>query len=191
MHARLSRFAVLGLLAAMPQGARVHAEEAGASPVEDIYVLRSLRETRVAPGGFCAKLEAPTSEDNYSFYTPAVSTENGLVTNTKAKAVGKIHGCFGKSAEAGVFKFFGEFEANGVAGKANGDCRSGKPDFPEAGLKTFACFFELSELSAPYIGGQLTTNSVNSKNITGEVSDPAGYTQVSFATIRLWKKRGG
>lgn len=191
MHKRLGSLGVLGLLAILPQAAPVHADEAASSPVEEIYVLRSLRETRVKPTDFCSKLEAPTSEDNYTFYTPEVSSENGLITNLKAKAVGNIHGCFGKSAEAGVFKFYGVFETNGIAGKANGDCRSGKPDFPEAGVKTFACFFELSDLPTLYVGGQLSTNSVNSKNITGEASDPPGYMQVSVATIRLWKKRGG
>lgn len=191
MHKKLSQLAAAGLAAFVSQGAAVHAEQAEVSPVEEIYVLRSLRETRVPPTPFCSKLEAPTSEDNYSFHTPAVDAGSGLITNLKAKAVGKIHGCFGKSAEAGVFKFYGEFETNGITGKANGDCRSGKPDFPEAGLRTFACFFELTELPAPYVGGQLSTNSVNSKNISGEASDPPGYTQVSIATIRLWKKRGG
>lgn len=191
MRKGLSLSGVLGVLALLPQVGTAHAQGAGASPNEEIYVLRSLRETRVAPTDFCSKLEAPTSEDNYTFYAPAVNSETGLITNLKAKAVGNIHGCFGKSAEAGVFKFYGVFETNGITGKANGDCRSGKPDFPEAGIKTFACFFELSDLPAPYVGGQLSTNSVNSKNITGEASDPPGYMQVSIATIRLWKKRGG
>lgn len=163
--------------------------KAGDSPVEEIYVLRSLRDTRVAPGDFCSKLEAPTSEDNYSFYAPAISSENGRISDAKAKSVGGIHGCFGKTSDAAVFKFYGEFDTNGIKGKAMGDCRAGKPDFPEAGLKLFACYFELSDLPAPYVGGQLSTNSVNSKNITGEASEPPGYTQVSIATIRLWKKR--
>jgi hypothetical protein len=191
MHKRSSRFAVLGLLAFVPQGPPVHAEEAAGSAVEEIYVLRSVRETRVAATDFCSKLETPTSEDNYTFYSAAVNSETGLVTNPKAKAAGKIHGCFGKSAAPGVIKFFGEFEANGVTGKATGDCQTGRPDHPEAGLKLFACLFDLSDLSAPYIGGMLTTNSLNSKSITGEASDPAGYTQVSIATVRFWKKRGG
>lgn len=191
MRRRSSRAATFGLLVFVFPGGLAHAADSGISTVEEIYVLRSLRQTRVAATEFCAVLEAPTSEDNYSFFAPSVNSESGQITNAKAKAVGKIHGCFGKSAEAGVFMFYGEFEVSGVTGKANGVCRSGKPDFPEAGLKTFACFFELTGLSAPYIGGQLTTNSVNSKNITGETSDPQGYTQVSIATIRLWKKPAG
>lgn len=172
-----------------PVGVSAVEPGAGASPVEEIYVLRSLRETRVAATGFCAKLETPTSEDTYSFHTPDVNAENGLITNLKAKTVGNIHGCFGKSESPGVIKFFGEFETNGITGKATGDCQTGRPDFPEPGLRLFACLFDLSYLPAPYIGGMLTTNSLNSKNITGEASDPSGYMQVSLATIRLWKKR--
>ena len=182
-----SIFAVLTAQAVLAYAGPVHAEEVSA--VEEIYVLRSLRETRVTPTDFCSPLDAPTSEDYYSFHTAGVSIETGRIGVAKAHAVGHIRGCFGKTADAGVFKFYGEFETNGVKGKALGSCWSGRPDFPEEGLRLFSCYFALSDLPAPYVGGQLTTNSVNSKNITGEVSEPLGYTQVSVATVRLWKKR--
>ena len=42
-----------------------------------------------------------------------------------------------------------------------------------------------------YIGGVLTTNTLNSKKLVGQESDPPGYVQPSIATVRLWKKRGG
>jgi hypothetical protein len=51
------------------------------------------------------------------------------------------------------------------------------------------CFMELSGLPAPYVGGQLTTNTVGSRNALGDRTDPPGYTQPSIATIRLWKRR--
>ena len=182
-------YAILTAQAVLAYAGPVHAEQLEVSAVEEIYVLRSLRETRVTPTDFCSPLDAPTSEDYYSFHTAGVSIETGRISNAKAQAVGHIRGCFGKTADAGVFKFYGEFETNGVKGKALGSCWSGRPDFPEEGLRLFSCYFALSDLPAPYVGGQLTTNSVNSKNITGEVSEPLGYTQVSVATVRLWKKR--
>lgn len=159
------------------------------SVVEEIYVLRSLRETRVPPTEFCNSLASPTSEDHYTFHTLAVDGQTGRAGPFSKAAVGHIRGCFGKSADTAAFPFFGEFEINGLKGKARGDCRSGPADFPEQGLRLFACYFALSDLPAPYVGGQLTTNSLNSRNITGQVSDPVGYIQVSVATVRLWKSR--
>lgn len=171
------------------------ASAAQPSPVEDIFILRSVRETRATPTDFCAKdrtrLDAPTFEDNYTFRSVAVRDRDGFITNASVESVGGIHGCFGRTANAAAFDFYGEFAINGIAGKAFGECRSGKPDFPEAGLKLFSCFFELFDLPPAYAGGQLTTNSVNSANITGEVSEPKGYTQASIATVRLWRRRGG
>lgn len=179
------------MVALAPAAGSARADEAAASAsaIEEIYVLRSVRDTRKAPGEFCSKLDAPTSEDTYSFFTPEVDSGNGRVTSAKVKSAGNIHGCFGKSADPGVMKFYGEFEAAGVPGKAIGECRSGKPDYPEMGFRLFSCLFDLSELPPPYTGGMLTTNSVNSRAITGDVSEPDGYTQVSIATVRLWKKR--
>lgn len=165
------------------------AEASAASSVEEIYVLRSLRETRDGATAFCSPLDAPTSEDHYAFYVPAVSSGDGRITDTKAKRAGHIHGCFGKTNDAEVFSFYGTFEINSLQGTARGDCRTGSRDFPEPGLSTFACRFSLTGLPEPYAGGQLTTNSLGSKNATGEASDPPGYTQVSIATVRLWKKR--
>ena len=118
-------------------------------------------------------------------------SDDGLVTNTSTSPAGVIHACFGRTADAGLFHLYGEFDVNGIKGKAYGDCRSGKSDFPEKGLRLFSCYFDLYDLPEGYVGGTLTTNSLNSTKITGEASDPSGYTQVSIATVRLWKKRGG
>jgi hypothetical protein len=70
-----------------------------------------------------------------------------------------------------------------------GDCRLKKPDFPERGLTGGLCFLDLSGLPPRYVGGLLTTNSMNSLKTVGAESDPPGYAQPSIATIRLWKKK--
>ena len=64
-------------------------------------------------------------------------------------------------------------------------------DFPESGLFPVRCHLILSGLPAPYVGGLLTTNTMTTKAAFGGDSDPAGYTQASIATIRLWKARTG
>lgn len=165
-----------------------------ASPVEEIYVLRSVREERtMPPTDFCARarsrLELPAWEDNYSFRTIEVDAGDGHVANAAVKQVGTIHACFGRTADANLMQLYGEFRINDVTGKAFGPCHMTKSDFPEKNVRLFGCIFDLTDLPAGYVGGQLTTNSVTTPKITGLVSDPPGYTQVSIATIRLWKAR--
>lgn len=70
-----------------------------------------------------------------------------------------------------------------------GQCRTTKRDFPETGITLFACQLDLTGLPPEYVGGQLTTNTLQSRTTLGSDTDPPGYTQPSIATIRLWKKR--
>lgn len=172
-----------------------HADEAApsASDVEEIYVLRSVRETRAEPGPRCAPgasgLATPGWEDHYTFRSINVRSEDGRVIDTDVKPAGTIDACFGRTADPALFDFYGEFAVNGIAGKAHGKCHTLKNGFPEAGINLFGCMFALSEMPPPYTGGQLTTNSVSSKQLFGTQSDPPGYVSVSIATIRLWKPR--
>lgn len=171
------------------------ASAAAATTVEEIYVLRSVREKRQRPPTeACArehsKLSDPAWEDFYTFRAVATREADGRVLEAAAKEVGSIRACFGTSAEPGVLEFYGEAMINGIAAKASGKCRAAKTNFPEAGVNLFACLFELFDLPAPYVGGQLTTNSLSSSQLFGMQSEPLGYTQVSIATIRLWRQRG-
>lgn len=163
------------------------------SEVEEIYVLRSVRESRSDPTDACAsarsKLAAPAWEDQYTFRAVTTRPADGRVLEAAEKPAGNIRACFGKTADPAVFDLYGDLEVHGIAGKATGTCRTTKSDFPEKGVRLFACAFELFELTNGYSGGQLTTNSLTSQKLFGVESDPPGYTQVSIATIRLWKKR--
>ncbi len=85
--------------------------------------------------------------------------------------------------------FFAEGELGEVSFVGRGECITAKQNFPEPGLNVIRCFLELSNLPAAYVGGQLTTNTINSRAVVGGVSDPPGYAQPSIATIRLWRKR--
>jgi hypothetical protein len=186
--------AVIGIAVLITSGALAMAASAAASDVEEIYVLRSVRETRAQPPtDACAtaqsKLADPAWEDHYTFRSIAVHNDDGRVLDTDVKPVGTILGCFGRTADAAILDFYGEAMINGIAAKASGKCHLTKTDFPEKGIRLFACMFELNDLPLEYAGGQLTTNSLTSPQLFGTQSDPAGYTQVSIATIRLWKKR--
>ena len=51
--------------------------------------------------------------------------------------------------------------------KGIGECLRVKSDFPERGLTLFRCFLDLSDPLGYYLGGQLTTNSMNSLRLLG------------------------
>jgi hypothetical protein len=136
-----------------------------------------------------SRLADPAWEDQYTFRSIATRPEDGRILDVDVKPAGTIHACFGRMADANVLQLYGEFAVHGITGKAFGPCHMTKSDFPEKGIRLFGCIFELYELPVPYVGGQLTTNSVTSPKLFGIQSEPPGYTQVSIATIRLWKKR--
>ena len=164
------------------------------STVEEIYVLRSVREQRtMPPSDYCAsgrtKLGDPAWEDQYSFRSIETRPEDGRIINDQVKPAGTIHACFGRTPDTTIMQLYGEFAVHGITGKAFGPCHMTKSDFPEKGIRLFGCMFELYDLPSQYVGGQLTTNSVTSPKLFGIESEPPGYTQVSIATIRLWKKR--
>jgi hypothetical protein len=165
------------------------------STVEDIYIARSWRESRIAPTEFCG--EAKTGfkrvgvgvEDQYTFRSTTTRSSDGPITDTNVETIGRLHACFGPTAEPGVFYFYSEGVLGSVAFIGRGECRTAKQDYPEAGISVLRCFLELGGLPENYVGGQLTTNTVGSRNVIGDKSDPPGYTQPSIATIRLWKRR--
>jgi hypothetical protein len=167
-------------------------QPAVANEVEEIYIARSVRESRVPPTEFCTKARTGVgdaiSEDQFTFRSVATRTSDGRVLDANVKTIGSIHSCNGRTADPAVLDFYGEIDFQGTAFKGLGDCRAAKRDFPEKGLIVYRCFLDLSGLPGGYVGGQLTTNTMYSRKILGMESDPGGYTQSSIATVRLWKK---
>jgi hypothetical protein len=168
-------------------------QPAVATEVEEIYIARSVRESRIPPTEFCAKARTgvgdATSEDQFTFRSVATRASDGRVVDANLKTIGSIHVCNGRTANPAVLDFYGEIDLQGTAFKGLGECRFTKTDFPEKGVTFYRCFLDLSGLPGEYVGGQLTTNTAFSRKILGMESDPGGYTQSSIATIRLWKKR--
>jgi len=162
--------------------------------VEDIYIARSVRESRTWPTDFCA--EARTgfftgggAEDQFTLRSTATRGSDGLMTDASVKPIGSLHGCFGPTGEPTVWNFFVEGALGTTTFKGRGRCVNGKQGYPEPGTNTSRCFLELSDLSNGYVGGLFTSNAVNSSSNLGEVSAPPGYTQAGIATVRLWKRR--
>jgi hypothetical protein len=172
------------------QRAEMHA---ATRQVEEIYIARSVRESRIAPTGFCAQARTGFGdvafEDQYTFRSTATRADDGLMLDSNIKTIGSIHACFGRTAHSELLNFYGELLLGRTAFSGIGECRRAKSDFPERGLTVLTCFLDLSGLPEPYVGGLLTTNTMNSLRNLGRETDPGGYTQTSIATIRLWRKR--
>lgn len=163
------------------------------SGVEEIYVVRSWRESRDTPTDFCAQSHANfdklTSEDHYIFRSVSIQTSNGRMIDNDVQTVGRLRACFGSTADPKLLNFYAEGSLGDVTFNGHGECLANKSDYPEPGITSTRCFLHLSGLPPQYVGGELTTNSIRSRNPLGGVSDPPGYTQPSIATIRLWRKR--
>ena len=163
------------------------------SAIEDIYVARSLRLSRITPTAYCAPERAgfagSTAEDRYTFHSTATRGSDGLMTDANVATIGRLHACFGSTADPLTTNFYAEGALGDVSFTGRGECRTAKQDYPEPGITVYRCFLELRDLPREYQGGQLTTNTVVSRQGIGEASDPPGYLQPSIATVRLWKKR--
>lgn len=183
-----------GLSLAVSMDALAQSQGAPSSGVEDIYIVRSVRDSRsFLPSDFCAEARIGFSngggaEDKFTFRSTATRDADGLMTSASVKPVGNLHGCFGPTADPMVWKFYAEGAVGAVSFKGRGECVQ-KRNVPQEGLTPTRCFLDLYELSKPYAGGLATSNAINSYNELGDVSLPPGYTQAGIFTLRLWKRR--
>jgi hypothetical protein len=161
--------------------------------VEEIYIARSFRESRDKPSDFCSQSRTGfgdvTSEDHYTFRSISIRASDGKMTNSDVRTIGRLSACFGSTNNPTLNNFYAEGSLGAVTFTGKGECLANQADYPEAGITSTRCFLHLSGLPPGFVGGELTTNSIRSRNVLGGVSDPPGYTQPSIATIRLWKRR--
>jgi hypothetical protein len=162
--------------------------------VEEIYVARSLRASRVDPTPYCSQQRVgfvgTTLEDRYTFHSVTLRGSDGLITNAAAdNPIGDLHACLAPTADWLMVHLYGEGEIGDVSFTVAGECRAADPDHPEAGIRFYTCSFRVRDLPEPYVGGHLTASTILSRAQLGAVSDPPGYIQPSIATIRLWKRR--
>lgn len=166
-----------------------------AGGLEEIYILRSLREERTPKSAWCTSERAGFApfktefllDDRFTFWSVQVRPEDGRVANAKAGKAGDLRTCFGLTSDPKVVNFYAEGHLGELPVAGNGDCLFVRPDFPEKGIATLRCYLNLRGLPSAYVGGLLTTSSLTSGNVIGGETDPAGYTQTSIATIRLWR----
>jgi hypothetical protein len=160
--------------------------------VEDIYILRSLREERSAPGTFCDATKIGFTakvQDRYSFKAVVTRASDGKVIDARMHDAGTLQGCFDGIPGVADANFYAEGVMAGISAIGKGKCTAVAADFPEPGITSLRCFLVLSNLPRPYVAGVLTTNSVASRKPIGDQSEPPGYVQPAIVTIRLWRNR--
>lgn len=182
----------------------LHAPEIGWLPrsaptpdaaLESIYVLRSIREERAPVADECASSKTgfepfPTDAERFfSFWSVSAGSEDGKVVDAKRARVAELRGCFGPTQDRARQNFYGEIQLGTIAFRGSGECVALMIDFPEKGLFPVRCHLVLKDLPAPFVGGLLTTNTITSGARFGGDTEPAGYTQASIATIRLWRQK--
>jgi len=175
----------------------LHAPTIGWAPrksaLEDIYVLRSIREPLAPTIDWCSSAKtgfepfATDAERFFSFWSVASSPEDGRAIDAKDARVAELRACFGPTDERTRQNFYAEIQLGALSLRGSGECLALLIDFPETGLFPVRCHLVLSGLRAPFAGGLLTTNTLTSNAAFGGDTDPPGYTQASIATIRLWK----
>ena len=172
--------------------AQKNASSSTGAEVEQIFIAHAVRRSRVAPTNYCNEgrigVGKALFEDNFDLRSIKISESDGKVVS-EGSVIGQMHVCFGATTDAAVITFHSEGILAKVPFIGKGECLTVKRNFPETGLTTMRCFLDLQGLPDVYIGGQLTSNTVLSRNVIGDVSDPPGYFQPSIITVRLWKRR--
>ncbi len=183
------------LIAAIAIASAVLSPSASASGLEDIYVLRSIREPQAPVPDWCARSRTgfepmPTDAERlFSFWSVRTRPEDGRVVDAKEARVAELRGCFGPTDDRTRQNFYAEVQLGALSFRGNGECVAVMIDFPEPGLFPVRCQLVLSGLPAPFVGGLLTTSTMTTQAPFGGDTQPAGYTQASLATIRLWRVR--
>jgi hypothetical protein len=166
--------------------------QAGDDNIEEIYVARSLRVSRVVPSDYCAPAKtgfAPALEDRLVIKSITTRAEDGRVTATNDKDIGDMHVCIGQAMDPAVLGTYSEGHIAGIPYVGIGDCRLVRGNQPEEGLLTHRCWLSLSGLPEPYVGGFLVSSSLYSRMPFGAESSPPGYSQATLMLVRLWKRR--
>jgi hypothetical protein len=183
------------LIAAMTLSAFAAPAVADEAALEEIYVLRSIREPQPAVAGRCDRSKTgfepypSDAECVFSFWSVSSRHADGRIVDARSERVAELRGCFGPTADRARQNFYAEIRLGAASFLGTGQCVALMIDFPEPGLFPVRCHLVLTGLPAPFVGGLLTTNTMTSKAALGGATDPAGYIQASIATIRLWKAR--
>jgi hypothetical protein len=203
-NARITTFGARAALATLTVAGSIGCTTPAGTPaspaagsLEEVYVWHSIREPHTSEIAWCSVERtgfAPypsEAEPNrmFSFWSIEVRSPDGRVVNAKAAKAADGRACFGPTSDPSTIHFYAEGSIGAVTYTGAGDCRVLRADVPEKGIVLLRCTLHLRNLPPPYAGGVLVSNTLSSKAALGADTDPPGYAQSSFATVRLWKAR--
>ena len=166
---------------------------ASAADMEEIYVLRSIREPQAAMAGWCDRartvFEAMPTDAEHSFSFWSVEARDGKLVGAKVARVAELRACFGPTNDRTRQNLHAEIRLGTLPLHGDGECLALLVDFPEPGLFPGRCQLVLGGLPAPFVGGVLTTNTIATQAAFGGDRTPLEHPQASIATIRLWRAR--
>jgi hypothetical protein len=120
---------------------------------EEIYIARSVPESRTVATAFCAQersgFSGATIEAQYTFRSTATQTSDGRMIDTNVKTIGSIHICLGPTSDPAIRNYYGDILLGHTEFKGIGECHRQRADFPENGLTAQNCFLNLSGLPNP------------------------------------------
>jgi hypothetical protein len=148
--------AALFSVCATPSG---NAAPSAPAALEEIYILRSIREPHEPVAGWCSSAKIgfepfpADAERFFSFWSLRLQPENGRVVQAKHTRVAELRGCFGATGEPARQNLYAEIKLGSLSFRGNGECLALKINFPEAGLFPVRCQLILSGLPAPMSAG--------------------------------------
>src|SRR6185503_13217724 len=137
--------------------------------LEEIYVLRSIRELHAPVEGWCSASRTGfdpmtvDAERMYSFWSLRLQTDDGRILDARSQRVAGLRACFGATTEPARQNFYAEVSLGPRSFRGHGECLALRTHFPQPGLFPVRCQLVLSGLPPPFVGGLLTTNTITSQ----------------------------
>ena len=117
------------LTAGVPSIARSQdsaATSIGNPQVEEIYVARAVRLSRIPPTRFCDESRIGFGktlfEDHFAFRSIQTDPSDGRMVSSDAQVIGKMHVCFGATADPATLGFHAEGTLSSVPFVGKGEC---------------------------------------------------------------------
>jgi hypothetical protein len=121
----MTRWLVAAALVLSGAAAPVTAQDAS---LEDIHVLRSIREHQYSMAGSCARSTTgfdpypADAERHFSFWSVNMQSGAGKVVDAKDERVAELRGCFGPTSDPARQSFYAEIRLGALAFRGTGEC---------------------------------------------------------------------
>lgn len=177
---RLTDAAPAGLALQPASTPRAGVQVSPAGIREQVFMLRTTRDSREKPSEFCAAAGFPAfAEDRFRAWSVQTDASSGEVTNPRDRQIGELRACVGNTPDRDVVNFYMKGTVAGAPElEFRGTCRFNGRDTPEPGAAPLSC--TLTPSGEGIAGGQVVTNTMNANS-------PA-YSTPSFMIMRLWRR---